>query len=398
MRIEWRRDEPTTAAAAEDGGGTQLASSIRAEIAARGPITFARFMELALYDPSAGYYTLATTRPTSLGDFVTAPELNPIFGRTLAGQIDEMWRRLEFPDDFRVREYGAGTGALFVSIVHGLARLGSALADVIRYEPIDFARQRAEIVDRLTQLGRQSQLVPLSESNSKVTGVVLANEYLDALPVHRVIKLNGELREIHVDWRDEAFTEVAGPLTDDRLATWFADAKVELAEGQRAEVNLAMLKWLRTLGQQMARGFVIAIDYGHAAAELYDAARRPTGTIRSFAAQRVSSDVLSEPGSRDITSSVDFDAFEREARACGFEVVGRRKSNEFLIASGLDETYAQARAETADDRDAALNLRSAIQRLLDPNALGGYLVSILAKDAPVDPALRGFQPLGGKSA
>jgi len=143
------------------------------------------------------------------------------------------------------------------------------------------------------------------------------------------------------------------------------------------------------LGSQLKRGYVLVIDYGAASAELYGP-ERAGGTIRAFSAQRVSSDVLGEPGSRDITSHVDFDALERRARACGFDVVGRRRSNEFLIAAGLDDAYAQARAETETDWDAALNLRSAITRLLDPNALGGYLVTVLAHDAPTQPPLSGF--------
>ena len=175
------------------------------------------------------------------------------------------------------------------------------------------------------------------------TGVVIANEFADALPVHRVIQLDGALREIHVDWRDDRFIEVAGPLTDDRLATWFADAAIELAEGQRAEVNLAMLDWIRDVSAGLERGFVIVIDYGAAARELYGP-DRPTGTIRAFSGQQVSGDVLSGVGARDITSHVDFDALEREARACGLIVVGRRRSNEFLIACGLDDAYQQARA------------------------------------------------------
>ena len=150
-----------------------------------------------------------------------------------------------------------------------------------------------------------------------------------------------------------------------------------------------MLDWVAQLATNIERGYVMVIDYGAGAADLYGSTR-PTGTIRAFSAQRVSSDVLSGPGTRDITSHVDFDALERSARACGLEVAGRRRSNEFLIACGLDDAYQQARAESDHDWDEATQLRSAIQRLLDPNALGGYLVEVLAKDAPSEPPLLGF--------
>src|SRR3954451_4232000 len=394
MRIEWGGDEAAPQAETTRNDNNSLRELIRAEIESTGPITFARFMERALYDPVHGYYVATIDRPTRSGDFLTAPELHPIFGRTLARQILEMWQRLGEPSDFVIREFGAGSGALFVSLLDGLANSASRLADLIRYEPIDFARQRDAIGRRLAHIGREQVLVPIAEHGTPKMGVVIANEYLDALAVHRVIRLNGSLREIHVDWRDGGFVEVAGTLTDDRLATWFSEAGVELAEGQRAEVNLALLDWVAHLATDLVRGYVLVVDYGASARDLYGPTR-PNGTLRAFQGQMVSSDVLSDVGRRDITSHVDFDALERRAIASGFQVAGRRRSNEFLLAAGLDDTYQQARAETADDWDEALMLRSAVQRLLDPNALGGYLVDVLAEDAPMDPPLLGFTALPG---
>ena len=395
MHVEWRRDDSPTQDPAAARTGAALAESIRVEIAAAGPIVFARFMERALYDPTFGYYGSAVDRPTRSGDFLTAPELHPIFGHTLARQIDEMWRVMGRPERFVVREYGAGSGALFVAILDGLVRLGSPLAATVRYDPIDFARQRALIEHRLTDAGRAAQLVRVADDHVVHAGVVIANEYLDALPVHRVINLSGELRELYVAWRNERFTEVAGPISDESVARWFTNAGVTLAEGQRAEANLAMLAWIDELARDLERAFVLIVDYGAGAAQLYGP-DHPTGTIRAFAGQRVSSDVLSEPGSRDITASVDFDALEGHARACGFDVVGRRRTNEFLLATGLDVVYEQARADAQNSWEEALLLRGAITRLLDPNALGGYEVSVLARNVPGDPPLSGFQKLPGR--
>src|SRR3954454_13378113 len=154
MRLERRRDEAAPQAETTRNDNNSLRELIRAEIESTGPITFARFMERALYDPVHGYYVATIDRPTRSGDFLTAPELHPIYGRTIAVQVEEMWHRLGQPPNFTVREYGAGTGALFVSILDGLARAGSSLVDSVRYEPVDFARQRAAIQDRLTQLSR----------------------------------------------------------------------------------------------------------------------------------------------------------------------------------------------------------------------------------------------------
>ena len=395
MHIERRRDQSTPGDGTAAAASQALADAIRADIETGGPITFARFMERALYDPVRGYYVSATDRPTRSGDFLTAPELHPIFGQTLARQIDEMWRVMDRPDPFVLREYGAGSGALFVAILDGLAHIDSPLAATVRYDPIDFARQRALIEDRLTEAGRQSQLLRVADDHVVHAGVVIANEYLDALPVHRVINLHGELRELYVAWRNERFTEVAGPVSDERVARWFTDAGVTMAEGQRAEANLALLDWVDELARDVEHGFAVVIDYGAGAGELYGP-DHPTGTIRAFAGQRVSSDVLGEPGSRDITANVDFDALEGHARACGLTIVGRRRTNEFLLAAGLDDVYEQARAAADNDWDESLLLRGAITRLLDSNALGGYPVSVLARNVPSHPLLSGFGPLPGK--
>jgi SAM-dependent MidA family methyltransferase len=365
----------------EDG---PLLAEIVGEIRARGPLTFERFMERALYEPDHGYYATSVTRPSRAGDFLTAPELHPIFGHTLARTLDEMWRGLARPSTFTLREYGAGTGALYEAMQEGLAQIESPLAGAIRYEPVDLPAQLESIREHILAAPPSAAFV----------GTVIANEFVDALPVHRVICMNDQLRELYVDWRDERLVEVAGPLTDERLDRSFTQAGVSLAEGHRAEVNLRMLDWVDEVASSLNRGFVIVIDYGATTADLYDGSR-PTGTIRAFSGNRVSADVLSEPGMRDITAHVDFDALERQARAAGLDVVGRRRANEFLVASGLDDAYAAARAaaETSQDFEAALTLRSTIQRLLDPNALGGYLVSVLGKDVPSEPPLRGFAPL-----
>ena len=396
MRVEWRRVNPAEASNERANATARLKDSIREEIVSSGPITFARFMEQALYDPANGYYVTAVERPTRSGDFLTAPELHPIFGHTLARQIDEMWRLMGRPDPFVVREHGAGSGALFLAILDGLLRTGSRLVEAVRYDPVDFARQRALILDRMARAGRAEQLLPASGDHAIGDGVVICNEYLDALPVHRVIQMGGALRELYVAWRDDRFTEVAGPISDAAVARWFTDAGVTLAEGQRAEANLAMLEWVEDLANDLERGFMLVIDYGGGATDLYDE-RHPTGTIRAFADQRVSSDVLSEPGARDITVSVDFDALERRARACGLEILGRRRANEFLVAAGLDDAYQQARVAAEDDWDESLLLRSAITRLLDSNALGGYQVAIFGRGVATPKPLVGLQPLAARN-
>ncbi len=182
---------PATPPPVDDIGEPALVELIRAEITSGGPITFARFMERALYEPGLGYYATSVARPTRAGDFLTAPELHPIFGWTIARQLDEMWERLGRPEEFVLREYGAGRGTLAASINDGLRRSGSGLAGTLRHEPVDVQGH-----------------VPVVDRSSPFIGCVLGNEFLDALPVHRIVREEAGLREIHVDWQDGRFVEV----------------------------------------------------------------------------------------------------------------------------------------------------------------------------------------------
>lgn len=376
MRVEPVRT-PITAPPADDAGEPRLIELIRAEIEASGPITFARFMERALYEPDLGYYVTRVDRTTRAGDFLTAPELHPIFGHALARQLDEMWRRLGEPERFVLREYGAGTGALHSAIVDGLTRIESGLVERLDYQPVENAARQA-MVDRPA---------------GPLVGCVVANEFLDALPVHRVVgQEDGRLAELLVGWSDGRFMEVVGGPADTRLSAWFDRRGLALHPGRIAEVNLTMLDWLGDIGRDLERGWALILDYGASAAELYegDHPERAAGTLRAFRGQHVSSDVLGGVGHQDLTAHVDLDALADGARDCGLVVLGRVRQAEFLLGCGLDEAYVAARAEADNDWDSALNLRAAVRRLLDPQALGGYAAAVLGKGVERDPPLRGL--------
>jgi SAM-dependent MidA family methyltransferase len=346
MRVEPVRST-LTPPPADDRGEPRLLKEILAEIDERGPITFARFMERALYEPGLGYYATSRERTTRGGDFVTAPELHPIFGLTVARQIERMRELLGSPADFTVCEYGAGRGTL-----------GAALPNGMTYVPLEF--------------DSPPQAAPF-------TGVVLANELLDALPVHRVVQRAAGLRELKVGRSEGRLIEVETELSEPRLRDWFDRRQIRLVDGQRAEVNLAMLDWLTEIGRDLKRGYALLIDYGLPAAELYGA-DRATGTIRAFRGQHVSSDVLDAVGHQDITAHVDLDALEAGAQAAGFAVIERTRQAEFLLANGFEQVYAEARSTADEDWDAATQLRSAVTRLLDPRGMGGFGVVILGKD------------------
>ena len=316
-----REPAPDLDAVGEDEA---LAARIRDEIRRDGPMPFARFMDLALYDPDGGYYRGAEPRPGRAGDFLTAPEAHPIFGRAVARVLDETWRRLGEPARFVLREYGAGEGALALAILDGLRRDGSGLASALRYDPIDIEARRIDaIASRLAEAGFVDTLLPPDERDAPIVGTVLANEVLDALPVHRVRRRGDALVELAVGLDDGRFVEV-GDRADDAGAG-------RPARGRRASSSSTARRrrsaWRSTAGSRTrppgsGRGLLLLIDYGHAATDLYDPVRRRDGTLRAYVRHRVHDDPYRHVGRQDLTAHVDVTAVERAAAAAGLAHLG----------------------------------------------------------------------------
>jgi SAM-dependent MidA family methyltransferase len=375
-----------------------LVERIRAEIAQTGPLTFARFMELALYDPDRGYYRSAAERPGREGDFLTAPDLHPVFGAAIARQLDEVWRRLDEPDRFVLREYGPGSGSLALAALRALAGQGPmgsvtgspGLAAAIRYAPIEVnAHRLAQLTDRLAAAGFGPTLEPGLDAGRPEPGVVVANEFLDALPVHRLTVIDGRLRELYVDRRADAFVEVVGDPSTPALEDRLAGEGITLAEGARAEVCLAIDRWVDEAASGLERGLVLVIDYGHPAATLYGP-ERAAGTLMAYAGHRAHDDWTVAVGRQDLTAHVDFSAVERRARADGLAVLGLTSQAEFLIGVGTEALVDAIRSDpdtTFEDRTA---LRSALGRLLDPRAMGGFRALCLGRGLAAEPALAGL--------
>ena len=379
-------------------GEPRLVARIHEEIDRAGPMTFARFMELALYEPGLGYYRVAAKRPGRTGDFLTAPETHPIFGAALARQLDEIHRRLGRPGRFVVREYGAGGGALGLTILQALAGGGPfgrvagspALVGAMRYAPIELnEHRRAELMGELTAAGFGAILEPDLVPGTPETGVVLANEFLDALPVHRVVRRAGGLRELFVGRMGDAFVEVERATSTPALAARLAAEGIALREGARAEVCLELDGWVEEVAAGLVRGAAIVIDYGHPAAELYGP-DRSTGTLRAYAAHQVHDDWARAVGRQDLTAHVDFSALESAARVVGLDPLGLTSQAEFLMGAGLEELLEAIRSEPATTVEAWLETRSGVRRLLDPRGLGGFRVAILGRGLDGEPPLRGL--------
>jgi SAM-dependent MidA family methyltransferase len=381
---------------------TPAEDGIRAEIAARGPIPFARFMALALGHPTGGYYTGPRARPTRDGDFLTGPELHPIFGAALARQLAEAWERLDRPDPFTLVEYGAGAGTLALAIHAGLRDDRSPLAEALVYAPIEQNAHRvAELRERASAAGLPV-IVPrpylehhAAEAAVPVAGAVLANEFLDALPVHLVEIGDGQAREVHVGVSaagafEEHLLAPSTPAITARLED-LAAAGVTFAEGQRAELCLELDGWAADVAAMLPAGVVLVIDYGGTAARLYGPRHR-AGTLmtyRGHAADGSPDAPYRDVGERDITAHVDTTTLIRLLDAAGFDVLGETTAAELLTGCGLEDLLERERTR-AVDAAAALLLRSAVMRLLDPRHLGGFRAVLAGRGIPVAPPLRGL--------
>jgi SAM-dependent MidA family methyltransferase len=406
----------------------ELARRLRDEIRAGGPITFVRFMDVALTDPRSGYYMQPAARPTREGDFLTAPEMHPIFGRAVARQVDDCWRLLGRPDPFTLREYGAGSGALIAAIIDGLRADGSGLLAAgtsgrvpLRVEPVEVnPHRRRELAARVAATAPGVEVAD-PVAGTPIVGIVIANEFVDALPVHRVVARGGRLREILVGWEEAPadaassdasdapdapqartaalggrFVDVVAEPTTPAIAERLAAEGIELADGQVAEVRLADGPWLDEVARDLGRGHVLVIDYGAPAAELYAAVRHPAGTLLAYRGHEVHDDPYAVPGDQDLTAHVDLTALADGAARRGLSSIGRTTQARFLVACGLTELVEDVRSDPATTFETYLPMRSALARLLDPRATGGFVVLALGRDLP--PGAERLQGLAGAAS
>jgi SAM-dependent MidA family methyltransferase len=343
----------------------RLVEAIRDEIhaAPQRRITFARFMDRVLTEPDLGYYATSEMRPTREGDFLTAPELHPFFGRCI-GRFVAAAVDASASAPFRVLEFGAGRGTLRADATDGLG-----------YH-VDWLR--ADLPGR-------------SDAVSGPVDLVVANEYLDALPVHRLVQTE-ELREAYVGWDGEWFDEILDVPSSPALAAYLQAQAVELRPGQRAEVCLAAPEWMLDVARDLVPGgVVLVIDYGHEAAELYGP-RRMAGSLLVYRGHEVADDPFAAVGRSDITAHVDVSALERAAADAGLVAVGATTQGRFLARLGLGEMLDELGRRAEMDPRAYLEARSAVARLLDPRQLGGFRVLAWARPPGDDstPALPGF--------
>lgn len=361
-------------------GDPLVEAELRRRLRAQRRISFAEFMEIALYLPGGGYYE-SRVGPGREGDFLTSPETHPVFGALLARLVHACWLALESPDPFHLIEYGAGTGSLCRQMLAAAPELDSQFDRSLCYIIIErsaFLRawQQAALLD----LADRVSWVRPEEEAAFPSGCVLANEVVDAIPVHRV-EMRGGLRERYVAMADDRYVEVSGPPSRPELAAYFEAVGTWPPEGAVAEVCLGARAWLEEAAGRLARGYLATVDYGAPADRLYGAAT-PRGGLKCFSRHGWTDDPFDRPGLQDITAPVDFTQLIRASGALGLEPEPLIAQGDLLQALGL--RAALAAVESRADLPVAERERNvrAMLSLADPQGLGGFQVLLHRKGAP----------------
>jgi len=340
--------------------------------AAGGALPFWRFMELALYAPGLGYYSAGATKFGGAGDFVTAPELGPLFAECVAEAVAPVVRQIG--EDARFLEIGAGSGRFAEYAIKRLMRLDAMPARYAILEPsADLrARQREHLHRRLTPPVFERVEWLDGPMPDDWNGVLVANEVIDALPTPRFSIRDGEVFEEHVELDGErGFARTDRP-ADALLASAVRHVERQLeapfADGYRSELLPHLPYWLQAVSGGLRTGAMLFVDYGHPRREYYDPRRRD-GTLRAFFRHQLVEDVFARVGLQDITASVDFTALAEAGTGAGFDFTGYCSQASFLIGNGLEQRLAEHESRAADEA-ARYALRQQVKQLTHPDGMG----------------------------
>lgn len=364
-------------------GMDELESLIIERIRREGPITFEAFMEMALYEPGMGYYTSPQAEVGRAGDFYTSPHLHPIFGAMLGRQAEEMWETMGRPTDFRIIEAGGGRGWLakdMLDYLGGRDIYGHLAYTLVELNPRMRERQGELLKEHSKRVGWVSALKEIEDA----AGVILSNELHDALPVH-LVEMRDGLKEIYISLDAESFAEAPGPPSTPALAAYFEEFGITLPEGYRTEVNLRMKDWLSEAASTLREGFIITIDYGYPARELYSP-ERSRGTLMCYHKHEVNEDPLVRVGRQDITAHVNFSALRKWGSELGLMSIGFTRQGPYLISLGIDEMIASL-YESSPDYGREI---SKIKGLIMPGGMGDTHKILIQYKGRAQPSLRGF--------
>jgi len=352
------------------------------------------------------------------GDYYTSPSVHPAFGALLAVQLLQMWHLLDRPNPFTVVEMGAGNGLLARDILNYISNLLPEFGRSLRYVCLDirvvagletavssFQNQPPQNAPKVSRIaaavptdGVEGDTLTDSRAGARarrygiplsgIRGCILSNELLDAFPVHQIKVHGGRLQEVYVTLQNGRLVETLGEPSCPELADRLESVGVELVEGQVAEINLGIDRWAGEAASSLESGFILTVDYGKTASQLYSAKERPDGTLTTYYRHTQTDDPFSHVGSQDITAQVDFTAVVQAGRARGLSMLGYARQSEFLRSLGLGDWQRRLGSLNLSQQQTQAN-RAGILDLARVGGLGDFKVLVQGKNVG-KPKLWGF--------
>ena len=363
----------------------ELTQIIRDEIRCLGPISCERFIELALYHPRLGYYSRDRLRIGRRGDFITNVSVGKLFGEILADQIVELWELLDRLPDFTIVEAGAENGALASDLLNRLSQVEPAVSwKYVIAEPDE--RKQSQQRQQITE-GTVRWVKSLNELGP-ITGIILGNELLDAIPTRVVEFSEDRWREVCVTLEEGTFKFSLEPIKDPRLAAGINKIPLPLPQPYRTEINLSATDWIGDAVRALRRGFILMIDYGYSRSDYYSPLRTE-GTLTAYRNQQRQESIFEGLGETDLTAHVDFTATAEAGLEAGCQLLGFTDQHHFMVGAGEGRIRS---FETSDGRKERDQFLRAYKMLMHPEMMGlAFKYLLMGKEVPTAEKLSGFR-------
>src|SRR5260221_3074698 len=368
---------------------SELVQIIRDEIERLGPMFCERFIELALYHPQLGYYSGERLRIGRQGDFITNVSVGKLFGEILADQIAELWELLNRPTEFTIVEAGAESGDLASDLLARLSETQPKISwNYVIAEPN--AGKQDQQRQRLT--GTTVRWVSSLKDLNSITGIILGNELLDAIPTRVVEWSEDQWREVLIVLEGDSFGFSLGPIQDSRLTTLIGKIPTPLSLPYRTEINLRAQDWILTVTKSLGRGFILLIDYGYSRSDYYSPLRTK-GTLSAYRNQRREENIFAGIGETDITAHVDFTAIAEVALEAGCQLLGFTDQHHFMVGAGGKRMRSfEANLAMPHDRQERDRFLRAYKTLMHPEMMGlAFKYLLIGKGAPETLKPSGFE-------
>lgn len=347
---------------------SEIEKVIIKEITDNGPITFADFMNIALYDKNRGYYSGGKAKIGKEGDFYTSPHVHSAFGEVIAGFILKTKQFLDV-GEFTIIELGSGKGYLALDILNNISANTKELKN---FNYIIIEKYSDNLIKELDKYKNVIKIYnDIKQIGNIKCGIIISNELFDALPFHKIIHKNGHLQEFYLDYVNGEFTEIINDLSDPGISLYMERYGFDFSDLKQLEVNLQAAKYLEEISRVLNTGFVLTVDYGYLAEELFSN-ERPRGTYRCFNKHTVNSNTYKNIGEQDITADVDFSNLILKGNEIGLEKLKYTTQAQFLIDWGILDIYERTLKTEGKSSNA-------IKNLFLPGTMGHYFKVLIQK-------------------